>query len=331
MRIITLLLFTHCYCIFSTAQTVYRVDAVGITVKDMDTALEFFTRVLPFEKVNEVEVYGEDYEGLKGIFGVRYKKVRLRLGSEEIELTDYLTSGGRAVPEDSRSNDLWFQHIAIVVSNMDSAYARLRKYNVLHVSSAPQKLPKTIPAAEGIEAFYFRDPDGHNLELICFPPGKGNPKWQQNTSEVFLGIDHTAIGVSATDESKKFYQSLGILYQGESYNFGTEQEHLNNVKGAKLHISGNKTTEGMGVEFLEYRAPRSGRKYPKDERPDDLIHYETILLTNDIDQLYLKLKKRNAKFVSQKMIAIPSPVYGYTRGFYIRDPDGHVVGIFEKR
>src|SRR4051794_34481425 len=78
------------------SQTVSRVDAVGITVADMDRALNFFTKVLPFEKLSEVEAYGSEYEQLKGVFGIRYKKVRLRLGEEEIELTDYLTAGGRS-------------------------------------------------------------------------------------------------------------------------------------------------------------------------------------------------------------------------------------------
>ncbi len=331
-KIIYLLLIISCFLFQSTfAQNVQRVDAVGITVLDMNRALDFFTKVLPFEKVSEVEVAGTEYEQLKGLFGIRYKKVRLRLGSEEIELTDYLTSGGRAIPEDAKSNDLSFQHIAIVVSNMDSAYARLRKFNVQHVSTGPQTLPKTIPAAEGIKAFYFRDPAGHNLELIYFPPGKGNPKWQQNTIKIFLGIDHTAIGVSKTEASKKFYGDLlGLKYQGESFNFGKEQEHLNNVQGASLHISGNKATDGVGVEFLEYLNPKSGRPYPKDERADDLVHWETIMTTDNAEALFQKLKKSKVDFVSSQVVSLPSTGYLYNKGFYVRDPDGHVIGIFEK-
>ncbi len=311
-------------------QTVSRVDAVGVTVADMERALNFFTKVLPFEKVSEVEVYGDEYERLKGIFGIRYKKVRLRLGNEEIELTDYLTPGGRSIPEDSRSNDLWFQHIALVVSNMDSAYARLRKFNVQQVSTGPQTLPKSIPAAEGVKAFYFRDPAGHNLELIYFPVGKGNPKWQQKTDKIFLGIDHTAIGISQTERSKKFYGDvLGVKYQGESFNKGKEQEHLNNVQGASLHISGNKAVDGMGVEFLEYLSPGNSRGYPNDERPDDLIHYETIMQTKELDAFYKKLRSLNVAFVSSEIVTIPLTNYGYKRGFYFRDPDGHVIGMFE--
>lgn len=316
---------------YAFSQGVDRVDAIGITVSDLDRSLEFYTTVLPFTKVSEVEVLGTSYEQLKGLFGIRYRKARLRLGDEEIELTDYLTTGGRAIPEDARSNDLWFQHIAIVVSDMQAAYSRLKAHKVIHVSTAPQTLPKSIPAAEGIKAFYFRDPDGHNLELIYFPPGKGNPKWQSKSNEIFRGIDHTAIGVSQTEASKRFYgDMLGIAYQSESYNSGSEQEHLNNVAGAKLHISGNRAPAGPGVEFLEYLSPRTGRTYPGDERTDDLVHWETILTTASLDALYAKLKAANIRMISPMVANIPDAQYLYKRGFYLRDPDGHVVGIFEK-
>jgi len=60
--------------------------------------------------------------------------VRMQLGSEVIELTDYLTPEGNQ-PANSRSNDHWFQHIAIAVSDMDKAYQRLRQYKVQHTST----------------------------------------------------------------------------------------------------------------------------------------------------------------------------------------------------
>ena len=40
---------------------VAAVDAVGMTVSDMDRALEFYARVLTFEKVSDVEVAGSVY------------------------------------------------------------------------------------------------------------------------------------------------------------------------------------------------------------------------------------------------------------------------------
>ncbi len=153
---------------------VTSLDTVGMTVSDLDRSVEFYSTVLSMEKVSEVEVWGSEYEHLQGVFGLRMKVARLRLGDEYIELTEYLTPKGRPIPVDSRSNDLWFQHIAIIVSDMDEAYRLLRQNKVQHVSPGPQRLPDWNPNAGGIEAFYFKDPDGHALEVLAFPPDKGH-------------------------------------------------------------------------------------------------------------------------------------------------------------
>ena len=125
------------------------VDAIGITVSDMDRAVDFYSRVLTFEKVSDTEVAGEDYEHLEGVFGLRMRVVRMKLGDEFIELTEYVAPKGRSIPVDSRSNDRWFQHIAIIVSDMDKAYAWLRRNKVEHASSGPQRLPAWNSNAAG--------------------------------------------------------------------------------------------------------------------------------------------------------------------------------------
>src|SRR6476661_1136646 len=192
------------------------VDAIGITVSDMDRALEFYSKVLTFEKVSDTEVAGENYEHLQGVFGLRMRVVRMRLGEESIELTEYLVPKGRPIPIDSRSNDRWFQHIAIITSDMDKAYAWLRQNKVEHASTGPQRLPDWNKNAAGIKAFYFRDPDKHWLEILQFPAGKGDQKWQKK-DKLFLGIDHTAIVVSDTEASLKFYRdALGLHIAGTS-------------------------------------------------------------------------------------------------------------------
>src|SRR5437879_2366570 len=97
------------------------VDAVEITVSDMDRSVDFYAKVLTFEKVSDIEVAGESYEHLEGVFGLRMRVVRMRLGDESIELTGYLAPKGRPIPVDSRSNDRCFHHIAIIVSDMGNA------------------------------------------------------------------------------------------------------------------------------------------------------------------------------------------------------------------
>jgi catechol 2,3-dioxygenase-like lactoylglutathione lyase family enzyme len=303
---------------------------VGLTVSDMDSSVAFYTRILDFTKASDDEVAGAPYEALTGVFGVRLRVVRLRLGNEYLQLTQYLASPGRPAPVDSRSNDHWFQHVAIIVRDMDSAYARLRGYKVRHASTGPQLLPRTIPNAAGIRAFYFRDPDGHPLEILQFPADKGDPKWHEPTDRLFLGIDHTAIVVGDTKASLAFYRDvLGFRVAGESMNFGTEQEHLNNVQGARLHITGLRAPAGPGIEFLEYVAPRDGRAYPSDERPNDLVHWQTTLLVPDADAAAAAVRRGRFRLVTPAPVDLPDTSLGFTRGLLVRDPDGHVIQLVE--
>ncbi len=88
----------------------------------MDRAVPFYTDVLSFHEVSDIEVTGTSYERLMGVFGLRMRVVTMRLGDALIELPQFLApSLGRPIPVDSRSNDRWFQHNAIIVSNMDRA------------------------------------------------------------------------------------------------------------------------------------------------------------------------------------------------------------------
>jgi catechol 2,3-dioxygenase-like lactoylglutathione lyase family enzyme len=317
----------------STARNgVQAVTAVGFTVQDMDRSVAFFTNVLTFETVSDVEVVGEPYERLQGVFGARMRVVRLRLGEEAIELTEYLAPRGRPFPYwEARSNDRSFQHIAIVVSDMRRAYETLRQHGITHVSSGPQRLPDWNPNAGGIEAFYFRDPDGHALEVIGFPAGKGDPRWQRATNRLFLGIDHTAIVVGDTEASLRFYRDvLGLRVAGASENYGTEQEHLNAVFGARLRITALRAAAGPGIEFLEYLSPRDGRPMPPDERASDIMHWETTLTVADAHAVALVLREARAPFVSADVVEVPGGAPGFRRALLVRDPDGHVMRIAER-
>jgi catechol 2,3-dioxygenase-like lactoylglutathione lyase family enzyme len=332
--LVLVVFFSFSFLIFNSvalAQLVKSVDAVGMTVSDVDRSVEFFSKVLSFEKISDVEVHGAEYEQLQGLFGVRMRVSRMKLGDEMIDLTQYLAPEGRPIPADWRSNDHSFQHIAIVVSDMDKAYQQLRAHKIRHASTGPQTIPASNQASAGIRAFYFKDPDGHNLEIIYFPAGKGDPRWQQKSNQLFLGIDHTAIVVSNTQNSLEFYRDLlGMRLAGESVNNGTEQEHLNNVAGARLQISGLRATTGPGIEFLEYLAPRNGRPAPKDTRANDLWHWQTTLSTVSTSAAARRFNGSRARMISPGIAQIHDKTFGFTKGFLARDPDGHGLQFIEK-
>ena len=161
------------------------VDAVGMTVSDMDRALDFYSRVLSFEKVSDVEVWGDEYEHLEGLFGLRMRVVRMRLGNESIELTQYLAPSGRPVPADSRSNDRWFQHVAIIVSDMDRAYQVLRR---TRCSTHPRVLsccPRGTRMRAGSVRSTSRIPTATTWKYFIFPRTKATRSGRSQTANFF--------------------------------------------------------------------------------------------------------------------------------------------------
>ncbi len=329
LKIFTLLLVFNLS--ISAQPKVSGVETVVITVSDMNIALPFYSNVLHFEIISDNTTNSNQYSALVKVDNVKVRIVKLKLGNEKIELIDFISPDGKLYPEDSNSNDLWFQHIAIITNDMDSAYTWLKLNNVQNISVEPQRLPDWNKNAGGIKAFYFQDPDGHPLEILEFPPEKGNPKWHRISNSLFLGIDHTAIAVSNTAESLKFYRDvLGMQFGGESENYGIEQEKLNNIEDAHLRIMGLHSDFGPGIEFLNYLTPKSGKSYPDDVKANDLIHWQTKLTTDDINDLFYKLVNAGYETYTNVISGFDESSFSFSLGFIVKDPDGHRLLIIER-
>lgn len=313
-----------------TAAETPAVESVGMTVADLDRSVAFYTTVLGFEAVSRTELAGDAWDRLDGVAGAQRRVARMRLGDESVELTEYVSPRGAPFPAGSHSNDLWFQHIAIIVSDMGRAHSVLRAHGVTPISPEPQRLPDWNPSAGGIEAFYFADPDGHPLELLSFPPDKGDPKWHRPAGRLFLGVDHTAIAVGDTDASLRFYRdTLGLRVAGRSENWGPEQARLNDVPGAHLLIISLRPAAGPAVEFLHYLAPRDGRPAPPDRRANDLVHRQTRVVVSDLDPLAGRLADEGFRLDSAGVVDLPVAEMGFRRAVIVRDPDGHAVQLVE--
>jgi catechol 2,3-dioxygenase-like lactoylglutathione lyase family enzyme len=314
------LLFGTAYTPAATPRA--RVGAVGLTVRDADASARFFEEVFGFRRVSSVESSGREVELLYGVFGARVRVVQMALGDETIELTEFVAPRGRDYPADTRGNDQWFQHIAIITSDMAAAYARLRRYGIAHASTGPQRLPDWNVNAAGIEAFYFRSPDGHFLEVLAFPPGKGDPKWQRRDA-LFLGIDHTALVSRDSERSLAFYRDgVGLTVAGQGENYGVEQEHLNNVFGVRLRITTLRGASGPGVELLEYLAPRDGRLTPADLKGNDLAHWHTEIGLIGLERF---LQTQFGGWLVSPVVVTTAVTE--RAALLMRDPDGHGVRL----
>jgi catechol 2,3-dioxygenase-like lactoylglutathione lyase family enzyme len=238
-----------------------RISRVSRVVSDLGRAESFYASALKFQAVSRGPVGSEILNAL-GVGQVRANEVTMRIGSEEIALVQF-ASPGHSGPPDSQSNDLWFQHLALVVNDMEAAHGCLRTNDEWHPISTQG--PQTLPDS-GEQAFKFRDPDGHPLELLWFPPGRGRGVWQARASSrgaaasPFLGIDHSALAVSSTRRSVAFYRSLGMSPSDRSMNVGPAQSRLDGLRAARVKVTTLRpaSPESLGLELLAYQPPGRG-------------------------------------------------------------------------
>ncbi len=232
-----------------------RVLRVSRVVSDLDRAESFYRDALGFQTIARGEPDPTGFAAL-GLDHVGAVEVLMRLGADEVALVR-LIPPGRPYPAGSRGNDLWFQHMAIVVGDMDAAYAHLMAHGGWQPISVDG--PQTLPPSNGaVRAFKFRDPDGHPLELLCFPPDQGRAVWHRGlAASPFLGIDHSALAVEAASRSLRFYRALGFRVAGRSRNAGVAQSRLDGLPGARLRVFSLRpgSPAGPGLELLAYRPP----------------------------------------------------------------------------
>jgi catechol 2,3-dioxygenase-like lactoylglutathione lyase family enzyme len=312
-------------------QRAASVRSVALSVEDLASSERFLVDALGFRREGaERHRSGAELDALTGLRGAYSTSRRLKLGLERIELVHFDLPSGRPSPEDTRSNDLWFQHLALVTSDITRSSNRILARGGRAISSGPQTIPASNAAAGGIRAFYFRGPSRHPLELIYFPPGKGRPRWQAKTPARTLGIDHTAIAVSNTERSRKFYADLlGLRVTGTSFNFGPEQEALSGVPGARVRITGLRGPEGPGIELLEYESPQGGRLSPADTHANDLWSGEITLAVPDLDQRTALLQAAGVRILSSGIRDVRALDLGATRALSVLDPDGHPLCVVE--
>ncbi len=256
--------------------------ATGITrisrvVADLGRAEAFYCEGLGFRPVPDAP-RGPDLPALLGLPGTTVTQRVLRLGDEDVALVCF-DPPGLAYPAGSRSNDLWFQHLAVVVGDMAAAY---RQVSALHPATISANGPERLPPRNvGVSAFKFRDPDGHPLELIHFPPGQGRAVWQAarhgGQAGPFLGIDHSALSVSGTARSLRFYRRLGFRPTSRSWNRGAVQAGLDGLPGARLRVTGLRLpgSSGPGLELLAYHSP--GRPMPPHRADAAWVDWATLL------------------------------------------------------
>jgi catechol 2,3-dioxygenase-like lactoylglutathione lyase family enzyme len=245
--------------------------------------------------------------------------IGLRLGGQAIKLIR-AQPGGRRYPADVAGWSPLFQHIAIVVADMARAYAHLS--TIPGWTSISTSGPQVLPAASGgVSAFKFRDPEGHPLELIAFPPGGVPPQWQTISQDVCLGIDHSALSVSSTAASLDFYEGLGLDRSGGSLNVGPEQAMLDAVADAVVEVTALRSAQTTPhVELLCYRG-EFDRRIPV-RNDNDIAATRLVLSLESRATLDAICATRSGALLSGPLLP-EQDLYGAM----LHDPDGHLIWL----
>ena len=225
------------------------------------------------------------------------------------------------MPVDSRSNDRWFQHVAIIVSDMDQAYARLREHKV----GMPRPARSACPTGT-------RTPAASRRSTSRIPTATRSRSWSSRRTRALRMAPADAIACSSASitppswsttpmRASRFYRDgLGLTVAGESENYGIEQERLNNVFGARLRITG--LTRRRRARHRVPRVPGPGRwpagtRRHAGQRPDRLADAAADARPGDDEAL----AARNFRFVSPASSA--DGLDWTSQGGSSGDPDGH--------
>jgi catechol 2,3-dioxygenase-like lactoylglutathione lyase family enzyme len=272
-------------------QTLQTVAGFTLVTADLARLVQFYRDVLGFASHGADKPIDNSEMALLGLSGPGRRQM-LSLGDQTLWI-DQFAQAGHLYPPDSDAASLWFQHLALVVEDIASAHARLRDITLIS-QEGPQQLPSS---SGGVQAFKFRDPDGHPLELLQFPYGKMPDAWRDRRrldGQIGLGIDHSATSVADAEASAAFYQALGLVTGERTLNEGPAQQRLDGLPGVKVAVIPMNPPEGTPhLELLGYRKPKA---WPG-----------PVLRTNDVAATRIIWRGPQAKLIS--------------------DPDGHLQQV----
>lgn len=235
-------------------QNLQAVTCFAQATANLKRSVCFYCEVLGFAAHGTDQPIDDGEIALLGLSGQGRRPV-LSLGDQTLWI-DQFEQAGRPYPLDGDAASLWFQHLALVVEDMQLAYDRLRDITPISCGG-----PQLLPASSGgVQAFKFRDPDGHPLELLQFPDSRMPSAWQgqrRRDGQIGLGIDHSAISVADAEASAAFYQALGLGVGERSLNYGPAQQVLDGLPGVEVAVIPMNPQSGTPhLELLGYRTSR---------------------------------------------------------------------------
>ncbi|MFC4447499.1 VOC family protein [Halorussus aquaticus] len=130
----------------------------GVTVTDLDRAVEFYREVLGLDVLDRFTVSGEAFSEGVGVEGATGDFAHLDAGSARVELVEYEPEDEGTDPDTEPVNRPGAKHLGLSVENLD------RFYEELPTDVETLSEPRTTES--GTRILFLRDPEDNLVELI---------------------------------------------------------------------------------------------------------------------------------------------------------------------
>jgi catechol 2,3-dioxygenase-like lactoylglutathione lyase family enzyme len=133
-----------------------RAHHVGLTVSDLDRAVDFYRDALGLPVENRFSVDGEAFATAVGVDGASADFAHLDADGARVELVEYDPEGDAL--DDAAVNQPGASHVGLSTADLDAFYESLP--DDVETQSAPQR------TSSGTRILFLRDPEGNLVEVL---------------------------------------------------------------------------------------------------------------------------------------------------------------------
>ena len=321
---VVLLILASCIAGSGKATRVSELKSVVISVEDLDASLKFYSEILGFKKLADVEM---DSEATGKLFGVsKGTSARIVVVGREgadvgmVRLVQFKPRYHGLAQQDVKLWDLGVSYLHINVDDVDRRYQEIQTRGFAFLGPPTEwKVPEQNRTV--IEAL-FHGPDGVIIDLLHFETGSGKRDEQRSK---YSEIINAAQVVPDMDRALAFYRDILGLVVLKDQVPGNKQldSQLQFPPGTRIRVvhlaSGDRATGK--IELVQFLNIRGRDLTPK---PPNTGLFMLAFVVEDIEILIEDLRQNKIPVVCPPT-EIGSTIYGRRKVATVQAPNGILV------
>ena len=139
-----------------------QIRHIGVTVSDLERALEFYVDILGFKVHKKADEFGECLDNFSSLKDVRVTTVKMLDDNQNmLELLHYQSHPEKPYNNMARRiSEIGCSHFALTVEDLDNLYKKLVEYGIEF------NYPVQTSPDGKVKIAFCRDPDGTLIEMV---------------------------------------------------------------------------------------------------------------------------------------------------------------------